>query len=283
MTEMNARHQALLDARYGAEQPKPDNIIWTPQVEALLNHKSVRTFLPEALPDGAIETMVAAAQSASNSSALNQWSLVAVNDPALKQQISDTVARSVPVDRIPWIEEAPALLLWVADLSRGAGITQDAGREPVVLDYLDSFLMASIDAALAAQNAAVAAESLGLGIVYLGVMRNIAKQVADLINLPDYSFVTFGMAVGLPDGARISSVRPRPAQPMVLHYNQYEQGRYRKYLESYETAYQAFRRRQNMSDKTWTGSVIESATSLEYLGSRNKLRETVIQRGFKLK
>lgn len=283
MTEMNARQQALLDARYGAEQPKPNNIIWTPQVEALLNHKSVRTFLPEALPDGAIETMVAAAQSASTSSALNQWSLVVVNDTVLKQQISDTVARSVPVDRIPWIEEAPALLLWVADLSRSAGITQDAGREPVVLDYLDSFLMASIDAALAAQNAAVAAESLGLGIVYLGVMRNIAKQIADIINLPDYSFITFGMAVGLPDGARISNVRPRPAQPMVLHYNQYEQGCYRKYLESYETAYQSFRRRQNMSDKTWTGSVIESATSLEYLGSRNKLRETVIKRGFKLK
>ena len=283
MTEITAKQQALLEARYGAAQSKPNNIIWTPEVEALLNHKSVRTFLPEALPEGAIETMVAAAQSASNSSALNQWSLVAVTDPGLKQQISDTVARSVPVERIPWIEEAPALLLWVADLSRGAGITQDAGREPVVLDYLDSFLMASIDAALAAQNAAVAAESIGLGIVYLGVMRNIAKQVADIINLPEYSFVTFGMAVGLPDDARTSSIRPRPAQPMVLHYNQYEQERYRKYLESYETAYQAFRRRQNMSDKTWTGSVIESATSMAYLGGRNALRETVIQRGFKLK
>lgn len=283
MTEMNTKQQALLEARYGEAQQKPDNIIWTPQVEALLSHKSVRTFLPDALPDGAIETMVAAAQSASNSSALNQWSLVAVTDPALKQQISDTVARSVPVDSIPWIEEAPALLLWVADLSRGAGITQDAGKEPVVFNYLDSFLMASIDAALAAQNAAVAAESMGLGIVYLGVMRNIARQVAEMINLPQYSFVTFGMAVGLPDGSRTSSVRPRPAQPMVLHYNQYEQGRYRTYLESYETAYQAFRHRQNMSHKTWTGSVVASATSMDYLGGRHALRETVIQRGFKLK
>lgn len=283
MTEMTAKQQALLEARYGATQQIPDNIIWTPTVEALMSHKSVRTFLSEALPDGAIETMVAAAQSASNSSALNQWSLVAVTDPVLKQQISDTVARSVPVDRIPWIEEASALLLWVADLSRGAGITQDAGKEPAVLDYLDSFLMASIDAALAAQNAAVAAESMGLGIVYLGVMRNIARQVAEMINLPQYSFVTFGMAVGLPDGARTSSIRPRPAQPVVLHYNQYQQGRYRTYLESYETAYQAFRRRQNMSDKTWTGSVIESATSMDYLGGRNTLRDTVIQRGFKLK
>jgi len=283
MTDVTAKQQALLEARYGVEQPKPDNIIWTPQVEALLGHKSVRTFLPEPLPDGAIETMVAAAQSASNSSALNQWSLVAVTDPALKQRISDTAARSVPVDRIPWIEEAPALLLWVADLSRGAGITKAAGKEPVVLDYLDSFLMASIDAALAAQNAAVAAESIGLGIVYLGVMRNIAKEVAEIISLPEYSFVTFGMATGRPDRARTSSIRPRPAQPMVLHYNHYQQDRYRSYLEGYENAYQAFRRRQNMRDKTWAGSVVDSATSMDYLGGRINLRETVMQRGFKLK
>ena len=283
MTATNAEQRALLEERYGAAQRKPDNIIWTPQVEALLSHKSVRTFLPDDLPQGAIETMVAAAQSASNSSALNQWSLVAITDPELKQSISDRVARSVPVDRIPWIEEAPALLLWIADLSRGAEVTHDADGEPVVLDYLDSFLMASIDAALAAQNAAVAAESIGLGIVYLGVMRNIAKDLADMINLPQYSFVTFGMAVGLPDVARASSIRPRPAQPMVLHYNQYEQGRYRTYLDDYETAYQAFRTRQNMSKKTWTGSIVESATSMSYMGGREHLRQTVQTRGFKLK
>lgn len=283
MTDRKAEQRSLLEARYGAVQQKPDNIIWTPQVEALLRHKSVRTFLADALPDGSIETMVATAQSASNSSALNQWSLVAVTDVELKQRISDTVARSVPVARIPWIEEAPALLLWVADLSRGAEITQDAGKEPFVFDYLDSFLMASIDAALAAQNAAVAAESMGLGIVYLGVMRNIAKEVAEMIHLPSHSFVTFGMAVGWPDATRTSCIRPRPAQPMVLHHNRYDQGSYRVYLKDYEEAYQTFRVSQNMSAKTWLGSVIESATSMEYMGGRVKLRETVSKRGFKLK
>lgn len=283
ITAPKNEQQALLEERYGEAQQKPDNMIWTPQVEALLRHKSVRTFLPDSLPDGSIETMVAAAQSASNSSALNQWSLVAVTDVELKQRISDTVARSVPVDRIPWIEEAPVLLLWVADLSRGAEIAKDAGKEPFVFDYLDSFLMASIDAALAAQNAAIAAESIGLGIVYLGVMRNIAREVAEIINLPPLSFVTFGMAVGRPDPGRTSSIRPRPAQPMILHHNQYEQGRYRAYLKDYEEVYQAFRLRQNMRAKTWVGSVVESATSVDYMGGRENLRKTVMDRGFKLK
>ena len=283
MTTTTAVQQSLLEARYGAAQQKPDNLIWTPQVEALMSHKSIRTFLPDSLPDGAIETMVAAAQSASNSSALNQWSLVAITDSVLKQRISDAVAHSVPVDRIPWIEEAPALLLWVADLSRGAELTQDAGKEAVTLDYLDAFLMASIDTALAAQNAAIAAESLGLGIVYLGVMRNISKALAEIINLPQHSFVAFGMAVGIPDASRTSRIRPRPAQPMVLHYNHNEQGRYRAYLDDYEAACQAFRTSQRMSSKSWAGAVVESATSMDYMGGRENLRSTVQMRGFKLK
>lgn len=272
---------ALLQQRYGS-QIKPKNIHWTPQVETMLRHRSVRTFLNKPLPEGSIETMVAAAQSASNSSALNQWSLVAVTDPELKQKISNTIASTVPTDRIPWIEEAPVLLLWVADLSRSEDITKEQGGNPVVLDYLDSFLMASIDASLAAQNASLAAESIGLGIVFLGVMRNAAKEIAEIINLPSYSFVTFGMAVGHPNSARTSAIRPRPAQPIVLHYNYYQQGNYTQYLDKYEESLLQFRTEQGMKIKTWKDAVCVAATDMNYMGGREKLRQTVTQRGFKL-
>lgn len=274
--------QSLLEQRYGA-QPKPANIIWTAQVEAMLNHCSVRTFLPKPLPEGAIETLVAAAQSASTSSALHQWSLVAVTDPDLKQQLATTIARTVPTDRIPWIEECSALLLWVADASRSAAITREQGGDPVVLDYLDSFLMASIDATLAAQNASLAAESIGLGVVFLGVVRNAAKEVAELINLPPFSFVTFGMAVGYPDPSRPGGIRPRPAQSVVLHHNRYDQNRYRDYVAGYEAASQQFRRTRGMKDKTWQGAIHESMTSMDYMGGREKLREMVSYQGFKLR
>ncbi|MBK4997953.1 NADPH-dependent oxidoreductase [Pseudomonas sp. S31] len=281
MTELTHTHADLLQQRYG-NQLKPEKIIMTPVVEAMLRHKSVRTFLPDALPEGAIETLVAAAQSASTSSALNQWSLVAVTDVALKNEIHDTVAREVKVDRIPWILEAPALLLWVADASRSAGITRDLGDEPLVLDYLDSFLMASVDASLAAQNAALAAESMGLGIVFLGVMRNIAKELATMINLPDHAFVSFGMALGRPDAERTSAIRPRPAQPVVLHYNRYNQEGYCDYVEDYEQAVSEFRTQQNMAAKTWKGALHNSMTSMQYLGGRKALHEMVVEKGFKL-
>ncbi len=273
----------LLTERYGKSQQIPENIIATPQVEAMLSHKSVRAFLPDSLPEGALETMVAAAQSASSSSNLHQWSVVAITDRVLKQKISDTIARTVPTDHIPYLEEAPVLLLWIADLSRGAKITREKGEEPLVFDYLDSFLMASVDATLAAQNAALAAESMGLGIVFMGMIRNASREVAEIVNLPQHSFATFGMVVGKPDSSRTSSIRPRPEQAVVLHYNRYDQERYRNHIENYEKVFLDFRQAQSMKPKIWKDSVYQSATSLEYMGGREYLRETVQDRGFKLK
>lgn len=281
MTTQSDNEKTALEQRYG-QQPKPSNVHWTPEVKTIMNHRSVRAFLPDALPDGTIETMVAAAQSASSSSALHQWSLIAVTDKELKQKLADTIAATVPTDHIPWIEEAPVLLLWVADLSRSDAITREQGGNPFVLDYLDSLLMTSIDSALAAQNAAIAAESMGLGLVFLGVMRNAAKEVAEILNLPSLSFVTFGMAVGHPDPARPSGIRPRPSQSVVLHYNKYNQDNYRKYLPAYEDAFLHFREELGMSIKTWQHAVYSATTSMEYMGGREKLRETLNERGFKL-
>lgn len=271
----------LLNQRYGQQQ-KPKNFHWTPEIVTMMSHRSVRAFLPKPLAEGVIETMVAAAQSASSSGALHQWSVIAVTDPALKQRLADTIAPTVPTDRIPWIEEAAAVLVWVADLSRSEAIVKEQGGDPVVLDYLDSFLMPSIDAALAAQNAAIAAESLGLGLVFLGVMRNAAKEISDMLNLPSRSFVTFGMAVGHPDTERPSAIRPRPALPVVLHENTYDREGYRDFLPAYEEAFFKFRTELGMKTKTWQNAVYAATTSMEYMGGREKLRETVIERGFKL-
>ena len=278
----DSSRQHLLQARYGA-QAIPSNLIWNPQIEHMIRHRSVRTFLQRPLPDGALDTMVAAAQSASTGSALHHWSLIAITDPARKQELAALIAATVPVARIPWIEEASALLLWVADASRSAAITRSRGDTPVGLAYLDALLMATIDTSLAAQNAALAAESLGLGVVFLGVMRNAAAEVARIVGLPDHSFIPFGMAVGHPDPARAPQMRPRPAQPMVLHHNHYDDSTWQQYLDDYEAAYRAFRETSRMQPRTWQDAVHTAATSMAYMGGREHLREFVQSRGFELK
>ena len=274
--------EALLKQRYGATAV-PENILWNPQIEALLKHRSVRTFLPDALPDGAIETMVAAAQSASNSSNLNQWSVVAITDPALKARFAEVSRKGSKFGMgNPFIEEAPVLLLWVADMYRNSEIAAKEGKGTEVLKYTDAVLMASIDTSLAAQNAVVAAESMGLGVVFLGIMRNNAKEIADLLNLPNYAYVVFGMAVGKPDMDRRSSMRPRLSQKAVLHYNSYDRDAWKGEIEDYETAFKAFRDRNNMKPKTWKEAVLFATSDMDFMDGRENLRTTLEEREMKL-
>lgn len=281
-SDMNEKHKALLNQRYG-NQRKPKNIIWNSQIESLLSHHSVRNFTAEPLPDGAIETMVAAAQSASISSNLHQWSVIAITDFNLKAKLAEITRKGDGAEGNYYIEEAPLLLLWVADLSRNNLIAKENGGNAEVHHYLDSFLMSSIDATLAAQNATIAAESIGLGIVYLGAMRNQAKEIAEVVGLPAYSYITFGMLVGHPDNQKKALIRPRPVQEVVLHYNTYDAERATQELKTYEEAFQSFRNQSNMKDKQWTEMVIDTADSIRYMGGRQHLRFAIERQGFKLK
>ncbi|MEJ1976336.1 MAG: nitroreductase family protein [Acetobacteraceae bacterium] len=156
-------------------------------LDRLLAHRSVRAYRTDPLPPGTTEILVAAAQSAASSSNLQLWSVVAVEDPARKARLAAVAAGQ------KHITQAPLFLVWLADLSRAqrlADVPLDG------LDYLETFMVGVVDAALAAQNATVAAESLGLGTVYIGALRNNPEAVAAELGLPPRAFAVFGMCVG---------------------------------------------------------------------------------------
>ncbi len=275
---MNSTPQSLVTDRYGVGH-EPHPVALTPAVESMLSHRSIRAFTDEPVPEETLSTMVAAAQSASTSSNLHQWSVVAVLEPARKRELQH-FARSATLGREPeFIATAPLVLLWVADQSRNRAIVETAGGDASIFETLEMFLMASIDASLAAQNAAIAAESMGLGIVYLGAMRNHARELADFLELPNHSFVVFGMAVGVPDPAKTRIVRPRPAQSVVVHEQRYEVPKDDEWVREYEDVFSRFRAANGMRNKTWAETV-ESATGLGYLDGRDQLRATLEERGF---
>ena len=280
--DKNKTRQELLVQRYGTDSI-PKQILWNSQIEELLSHRSVRKYLPDALPEGTIETIVAAAQSASNSSNLNQWSVIAITDPVLKSKVAATSRLGSKFGMgNPYIDQAPVLLLWVADMYRNNEISSLEGGVNEIPQYTDAFLMASIDTAIASQNAVIAAESLGLGVVYIGAMRNNAKEIATLLNLPDYSYVVFGMVLGKPDPSEVSRIRPRLSQNAVLHYNGYDKNRWIKEIPVYEEAFLEFREEIGLNKKSWQDTVRFSTKDMTYMEGRENLRETLEERGFKL-
>lgn len=207
--------QELLDARYAGAAPKIDET-HTAVLASMLQHRSVRAFTPQPVNDSELEMMVAAAQSASTSSNLQAWSVVAVRDPEKKKRLSALAGNQ------RHIEECPLFLIWIADLSRLAAAGERHSLPHEGLDYLELTLVGVIDATLAAQNAAVAAEAQGMGVVYIGGIRNHPEAVAQELNLPQRAFAVFGMCVGYPDPERTSSVKPRLPQPVVLHQENYD-------------------------------------------------------------
>ena len=169
---------------------------WNEVLETILNHRSVRGFLPRALPEGTLELLIAAAQSASTSSNLQFWSVVAVQETERKSRLAELAGQQ------QFIRDAPLLLVWLADLSRLDRIAAERQAQVDGTHYLEEFIVGVVDAALAAQSALIAAESLGLGAVYIGAMRNLPEQIAAELALPPHVFAVFGMSIGYPDPAR---------------------------------------------------------------------------------
>jgi FMN reductase (NADPH) len=116
------------------------------------------------------------------------------------------------------VREAPVFLAWCADLARMQRVCQLRGTTQVT-GYVENFLVAAVDVAIASENAALAAESLGLGICYIGSIRNQPEQVIALLELPPLTFPIAGMTVGWP--AREPRPRPRLPQRAVLHWEKY--------------------------------------------------------------
>ncbi|MGN7294177.1 NADPH-dependent oxidoreductase [Rhizobium sp. SAFR-030] len=269
-------HDELLQRRYGESQPA-DTSDWNAALDAMLSHRSVRTYLPKPVPEGVLQLAIAAAQSAPTSSSLQAWSVVAVEDRDRRAQLEKLAGPN------PQIVSAPLFLVWLADLSRLRGIASREGRTGEGLDYFESILLASIDAALAAQNALVALESLGLGTCYIGGIRNHPAEVAEMLGLPPEAFAVFGMTVGYPDPAVATEIKPRLPQSLVLHREHYQQAAPDADLQAYDDRMRAFQAGQAMATRGWTSVAASRIADTAALKGRDRLLETVRRMGFKVK
>ena len=268
-------HEAL-EARYGTRWtgPLPG---WNATLDALLAHRSVRNYTNRPLPAGTLETLIAAAQSASTSSNLQTWSVVAVEDPERKARLSKLAADQSQ------IRSAPLFLVWLADLNRLEAAAQRTGASAEGLHYLETLFVGVIDAALAAQNAVVALESLGMSSVYIGAIRNQPEQVAAELGLPPRVLPVFGLCVGYADESRPTEVKPRLPQSVVLHREQYDAPAQQQGIAQYDDVMGAFQSAQGLSAAGWTSRSLARWRSRESLHGRDRLRDALQALGFELR
>jgi nitroreductase len=265
----------LLRSRYGEIPFNPEE--WNDSLTALLSHRSIRSYLSDPLPEGTLELLIAAAQSASTSSNLQTWSVVAVEDRERKEELSKLAGNQAH------IKQVPLFLVWLADLARLSYVADSRGISHDALEYLEMFVMATIDATLAAQNAAVAAESLGLGTVYIGGIRNRPQEVAEILNLPSSVYAVFGLCVGYPNPEVEAAIKPRLPQSAVLHRETYKLSEQEEAIAHYNDIIKEFYTEQKMNvPGDWSEHSAQRIATVESLRGRDRLREVLNHLGFKL-
>ena len=246
-------------------------------IGTIVSHRSVRSYKPNALPDSTLETLTAAAQSAATSSNMQVWSLIAITDQKKKIELAKIAGNQ------KHIEQCPLFLVWLADLARNKRVGNEEGVEMVVTPYVETFLVSAIDAALAAQNAVIAAESLGLSTVYIGAMRNDPKRVGELLNLPAMVFPVFGLCIGYATEEGLGEIKPRLPQPVVLFEETYGAERENELRAKYDEEMSKFSARHEITSDTWTKKVIARMGKLSGMNGREKLISVLHSMGFPLR
>lgn len=237
-----------------------------------LARRSVRRFGPREVTEAELGALVAAAQSAPTSSNLQPWSVIAVRDPARRARLAALAGEQ------EFVARAPLFLVWVVDLGRARRLAARASVAVDAADYLETTVIGFVDTALAAQNAVVAASSLGLGTVFVGAVRNRPEEVAAELGLPAHAVAAFGLAVGEPDPAERAGVKPRLPQGAVLHHERYDAARADAFLPEYDSRLGAYNARFGLAG-VWTGRVLSRLAGPESMSGRHRLREALSRLG----
>ena len=276
---MNAHAQHKLDLRYGPGKLAAPST-WSAVIDQLLDHRSVRRYRPDAVSEDQLTAIIAAAQSAATSSNLHAWSVIAVRDATTRAALAECAGNQAHV------RDAPLQLVWLADLARLEHVARLAERPCAALDHMEMFVLAVIDAALAAQNALAAAQSLGLAGCYIGGMRNQPEKVAELLGLPPKVFAVFGMTLGIEDtSSTAAAVKPRLPQAAVLHHERYQPlKQIDALIDDYNRSMGEFYTTQQMDvHGTWAVHSSKRIADSQALTGRERLVEALQNRGFKLK
>lgn len=217
-------------------------------INTLLKHSSVRSYTNQSVSDDIVDALIQSAQAASSSHFIQAYSIIQIKDQSIRNEIARLL------DHPKHIIEAPLYFVFVADLSRHKRITEMHQASMATLES-EALLITTVDAALAAQNMFVAAESLGLGGVYTGVLRNTPNEISKLLKLPEYSFALFGLCFGYP--SKVNEVKPRLPIKEILHIDTYDTNKTIDNLKEYNQVMNEYynKRSSNSKNEIWTEQV----------------------------
>jgi FMN reductase [NAD(P)H] len=236
------RIDAALAERFGTAPRVDPDLPGLDELARMAEHRSHRKFAARAVEPALLRLLLACAFSAPSKSDLQQADVIHVADRARVKAIADSIPD------MPWIADAPVLLVFVANNRRIRQVGEWRGK-PFANEHLDHFLNAAVDAALVMMSFIRAAEAVGLGACPVSHVRNHPLELARLLALPDAVFPVAGLCVGFP--AEAGRITPRLPLEVTVHVDRFDETGVREKIEAYDRRRHALLpfRRQRYADR----------------------------------
>lgn len=176
------------------------------------SHRSIRSFIPQPIDEQLLSDLLMTGLRSSSAGNMQTWSVIVTSDLEGRKSLYEMHRRQA------MILEAPVVLTFCADLFRmREWIRVNQSRQS--FDDLLGFLTGAVDAVIAAQTICLAAESVGLGICYLGTTWWAADQLIQFLELPRWVFPVTSVAMGYP--AEAPPLRDRLPLDLIVHRERY--------------------------------------------------------------
>lgn len=232
---------------------------------AMLSHRSVRSFTDEPISAEMLEAVLEAGRAVSTSNYMQSVSVIRITDREQRikfHQISNGMSEEEYNQALsegkklahPYVLECPEYLVFCMDNYRHNMVEPEAQ-----LDWMEVILISALDAGLFAQNVLAAAESLGLGGVYIGSLRNDIERAGEVINAPKHVVPIFGMCLGHPSDSPInSSQKPRFPLSLLVSENQYQPATQQQIDAFNEDVKQYYADRGSENHQAWEAQVTKT-------------------------
>jgi len=240
-------------------------------IKLLKDHKSIRKYKDQPIEDEVLKTIIECAQCASTSSFIQAYTIITVIDVDKRKNIAHLVGDQ------SYVELCPLFLVFCADLNRSKD-SCEVNNKTIADMNTEAFILATVDAALAAQNALIAAESLGLGGVYIGGIRNNPLEICELLNIPSGVYPVFGMCLGYP--SHNPDKKERLPLDVILKKDEYNTDCDATFIKEYDSRISDYYEKRTKGKRidTWTNQV----ASLMSKPQRPHMKEFLDKQGFKL-
>lgn len=185
-------------------------------IKLMFERKSTRSFSDKEISREEKDLIIESAINAPTAGNMQLYSIIEIENQDIKNKLS------VLCDNQPFIKEAKYVLIFIADYQKWQDAFLSLNLEPRDIQEGD-MLLATEDAIIAASNAQLASESLGIGSCYIGDIMENAEKIIDLLKLPKHTYPACMLVFGYPSNNMTNVKKPkRVDNKYVLFTDQYK-------------------------------------------------------------